>query len=123
MGKEKSWDYITKMGLEVRSKWSSLACKYDLKLSITGLPSLSSFIIKSKHWMKYKTYITQEMLKNKFLASNTIYLSTAHKNENIDEYFFHLDRIFSKIRECEEKKNIDDFLDTSACHDHFHRLN
>ena len=22
-----------------------------------------------------------------------------------------------------DKKNIDDFLDTSVCHDHFHRLN
>ena len=123
MGKTKSWDYITSMGLKIRSKWSSLANKYDLKLNITGLPSLSSFFIKSKNWMKYKTYITQEMLKNNFLASNTIYLSTAHKTENIDEYFYHLDRIFSNIRKYEDKKNTDDFLDTSVCHDHFHRLN
>ena len=123
MEKEKSWDYITKMGLKVRAKWSYLASKYDLTLNVSGLPSLSSFSINSKNWIKYKTYITQEMLKNNFLASNTIYLSTAHKNENIDEYFYHLDRIFSSIKEFEDKKNIDDFLDTSVCHDHFHRLN
>ena len=123
MEKEKSWHYITKMGLKVRSKWYSLASKYDLKLNVSGLPSLSSFSINSKNWIKYKTYITQEMLKNNFLASNTIYISTAHKNENINEYFYHLDRIFSKIKEFEDKKDIDDFLDTSVCHDHFRRLN
>ena len=39
-----------------------------------GLDSLAGFTIKSKNSQKYKTFITQEMLKKKILATNSVYL-------------------------------------------------
>ena len=33
--------------------------------------------------LKYKTFITQEMLKHKILATNTIYISIVHRIEFI----------------------------------------
>jgi glutamate-1-semialdehyde 2,1-aminomutase len=39
---------------------------------------LCSFTFKSINSNKYKTLITQEMLKKKYLASNLVYVSIAH---------------------------------------------
>ena len=44
-----------------------LQIEYNLKIQISGIPALSSFSIISNDWLKYKTFITQEMLKKNFL--------------------------------------------------------
>ena len=36
-------------------------------------------------------------------------MSTEHKDSIINEYFFHLEKIFQKIKECEEGMDIDKF--------------
>ena len=123
MEKESSWENITNIGINIRKKWLSLAQKYELDLAINGLNALSAFKIKSPRWLKYKTYITQEMLKKGFLASNAIYASIAHKKEDIEKYFYHLEPIFTKISDFENGKNVDDYLETEVCQDHFKRLN
>ena len=90
MKKYKSWEKITKIGKKIQKELNSLAKKYDLKLSISGLPALTSFNFNYLNNHKYKTLITQEMLKKNFLASNLIYVCTEHKDSVINEYFFHL---------------------------------
>ena len=73
--------------------------------------------------MKYKTFITQELLKKKFLASNTCYLSIAHTDEIIENYIELLEPVFKKIAKCESGENIDSLLEGPVCHDGFRRLN
>ena len=63
------------------------------------------------------------MLKNKFLASNSVYVSTTHTNEIIENYFELLQPIFKVIGECEDGKDIDGLLDSPVCHSGFKRLN
>ena len=63
------------------------------------------------------------MLKNKFLASNSVYVCTAHNNEIIDNYFEILRPIFRDISKCEEGKDIYKLLDSAVCHSGFKRLN
>ena len=63
------------------------------------------------------------MLKQNFLAANSVYASTEHKKSIIDEYFEKLNPIFSRIAECEQDRNIDDILDGPICHAGFKRLN
>ena len=63
--------------------------------------TLVKFDFKSKHNVKYKTFITQEMLKKRILATNTIYVSTAHKKSIVDKYLLELDKIFDIISKCE----------------------
>ena len=83
-----------------------------------------SYQIKSDNFLKYKTYITQEMLKNGYLASTTCYLSTAHNKKIIDDYSVQLDKIFSRISECERGlKDINILLETEVSHSTFQRLN
>ena len=50
----------------------------------------------SKKNVAYKTFITQEMLKKKYLASNLIYLSIYHTKKIIDKHMKDLDPVFKK---------------------------
>ena len=120
----KSWEVITRVGKEISNGWQDLAKKYKLDLSVTGIPSMASFKINSNNWLKYKTYIVQEMLKENILATNTIYVSVAHKQSDIKNYFDVLDKIMNVIALCENDDfEIDQVLDGPICHSGFQRLN
>ena len=123
MERERSWELITKTGKKISSLWSNLAKKHSLDIEINGLPSLANFTINSNDWLKYKTLITQEMLKNGFLATNTVYSCTKHTDAIIQEYAFHLNDVFEVISTCENGNNINDLLDGPICHSGFARLN
>ena len=123
MQREKSWEQITETGKEIRTNWQKLAKKHNLPLEISGLPALVNFSIPVENWLKYKTFITQEMLKCGFLAANSVYVCTEHTSAAIDEYFEHLDYVFATISECEKGRNIDDLLEGPVCHSGFKRLN
>jgi len=123
MEETKSWEYITNQGKKIRNGWKNLAKEYHLDLDYWGLDALTGFTILSENSLKYKTYITQEMLKNKFLASNSVYVSTAHTSEIVENYFELLALIFKEISECEDGKDIDKLLESPVCHSGFRRLN
>ena len=123
MEREKSWEIITANGSQISRRWQELADKYKLDILTWGLPALSGFTFSSKNAQSYKTYVTQEMLKKGFLASNSIYVCTEHSQELIDMYFAELDPIFSVIKECEEGRDISDYLEGPVSHSGFKRLN
>ncbi len=124
MEKIESWKIITKTGEEIQKKWKTLANRNNLKIQISGIPALSSFSIISNDWLKYKTFITQEMLKKNFLATNAIFVSVKHDKKILNRYFDILDGIFKKISDFENKyKLIDEYLDGPVCHSKFERLN
>ena len=123
MERMKSWEIITKTGKKIKKEWQELANKYNLKISIEGWDSLASFKFNSDLNLLYKTYITQEMLKKKILASNSIY-SCVHHHNYLKIYFKNLDIIFKNISEFENgKKNIYNFLSSEVCNSTFSRLN
>ena len=124
MEKKKSWEIITNVGKKIKSIWSDISDEYNLSINISGLSSLSSFNFVSQNNLKYKTLITQEMLKNNILASNSVYTSIAHTNECLDKYSYHLNEIFKIIKSCENGiNNIDKLIEGPICHNGFYRLN
>ena len=123
MNREKSWETITSSGSGISNQWQKLADEYGLLITRWGLPALSGFSFISKDSLAYKTYITQEMLKQGFLAGNCIYTSTAHTQNFVDSYLSNLEPIFSTIKECEEGADIYSLLDGPVCHSGFKRLN
>ena len=123
MEREKSWELITKTGTNISDRWSKLAKKYNLSINNFGIPALSGFSFNSSNAQAYKTLITQEMLKNGFLASNCVYACIDHSNSIIDDYFELLDPIFSQINECENGRNVDSLLEGPISHSGFKRLN
>jgi glutamate-1-semialdehyde 2,1-aminomutase len=123
MERERSWEAITKIGNSISSQWQSLANKYELDISTWGLPALSGYTFNSPNALAYKTLITQEMLKKGYLAANSVYVCTEHKQEVVDGYFSELDSIFSIIKECEEGLDVSTLLEGPLCHSGFTRLN
>lgn len=123
MERIKSWEYISQTGRSIGNRWQLLADKYELPIEISGLSSMIGFNLPVPEMIKYKTLITQEMLKKGFLASNTVYVCTEHTESIIDHYFNELEFIFALIKECEEGRNIDSLLEGPMCHSGFKRLN
>ena len=123
MERLKSWEIITGIGLDIRAKWQALADKHELGISHWGIPALTGFTIQSENALKYKTLITQEMLKKGYLAANSVYACIEHTPEIITGYLEQLDPVFGLIKECEEGRDIDSLLEGPVCHGGFKRLN
>jgi glutamate-1-semialdehyde 2,1-aminomutase len=123
MEREKSWERITQTGKAIGERWQRLAGKYELPMQISGLPSMIGFNLPVPDMIKYKTFITQEMLKKGFLAANAVYVCTEHIQPVIDQYFEELDPIFAVIKECEQGRTVENLLDGPVCHTGFKRLN
>jgi glutamate-1-semialdehyde 2,1-aminomutase len=123
MERERSWEVVTRTGLEVRQRWQALADQHGLAIEHWGIPALAGFTIKSANALAYKTLITQEMLAKGFLASNSVYASTEHTPEIVQAYFEALDPVFGLIRECEDGRDVTGLLNSPVCHDGFKRLN
>ena len=123
MKKTKSWTYVSDFGKKIKNLWIKLGKKYQLPITIYGLDALPSFVINSDNFLYYKTYISQEMLKNGILSSNSVYVSIAHNIKILNRYAFFLDKIFKKIKECEDGNDIKKLLDGPVCETSFKRIN
>jgi glutamate-1-semialdehyde 2,1-aminomutase len=124
MEETKSWQIITAIGNKMRNGWQQLADEHKLKITISGLPSLSTYSFVSDKALEYKTFIAQEMLAKGYLASTNFYASTAHNEENLGKYFDALYDIYSIISDCENGRHkIEDLLKGPICHAGFKRLN
>jgi len=123
MERERSWERITGTGRDIGRHWQALARKYDLPIQISGLPALIGFSFPVPNMLKYKTLITQEMLKKGYLAATSVYVCTEHTPEVVGAYFEELDPVFGLISECESGRSIDDLLEGPVCHSGFKRLN
>ena len=123
MKRTKSWEVITNIGRKIEKGWKNLAKKYEINIATQGLPAFINFRILSKDWPKYKTLISQEMLKKGFLAGNSVYACTEHSDKIIKEYFEQLEPIFKTIKECESGRSIDKLLEGPVSYSDFKRLN
>tara|TARA_A100001015_G_scaffold47340_1_gene52261 strand:- start:1737 stop:3764 length:2028 start_codon:yes stop_codon:yes gene_type:complete len=118
-----SWKIITDIGKSIREKLKDLAFANDLDITFSGIPALTTFSFNSDNDLEYKTFITQEMLKKNFLATNAIYTCINHTPSVIDDFILALDPIFKDIKECENGKDVKKFLEGPTCHSGFKRLN
>lgn len=124
MEREKPWNYISEMGKYVKSQWEHLAKTNGLDINLFGIPALAGFSFSSGDALKYKTLITQELLKKGYLASTVLYSATVHSKEIIDNYLGELNDIFNILQKCESKVlSIDELLEGPVCHGGFKRLN
>ena len=73
--------------------------------------------------LKYKTLLTQEMLKKDYLASNTTYLSEMHSDNIISDYLESLKSVFKLIQQCEDGMSIYSAFKVQVCQNTFQRLN
>jgi len=105
-------------GKLIKSIWLDLSTKHNVQIKITGTNAIPSFEFKNNH-IKKKTFLTQEMLKNKILATNMIYINIFHTEKNIRKYIKVLDKIFYDI----SKKKLKNILKSKICFKPIKRIN
>ena len=123
MKNEKTWIKIKKIGKKIQKNWQTLSNQMNLGIKIKGIPSLTSFSFPGKQNLHYKTLITQEMLRNNFLASNTVYCSISHTDNIIKSYINKLENVFKIIKDCQNGHDINKFLKSKISRKDFKRLN
>ena len=120
---EKPWETAMAVGSKVQSIWTETAKAHGLKISVSGLPALSSYSFISDNALAYKTLVTQEFIKHGYLAGTTFYASNAHDILKFDEYASILNDVYKLIADCENGRSIEKLLDGPICHAGFKRLN
>ena len=123
MERIKSWEQITRTGLDITAKWKVLAGNHGLSITTNGLPALTGFSFSSPNSLAYKTLLTQEMLAKGYLAGTSVYACTEHTPKVIADYFEALDPVFALVKECEDGRDVMDLLKGPVCHGGFKRLN
>lgn len=123
MKKEKPWIFINQQAKKVRRNLLKIAKKNNLDLTLGGLPVLTNFSINHPEWLKIKTYITQEALKNQMLISNSFYISSLHNDEALQQYFEFMESIFQDISNHLSETEFHGNLHGNIAHSGFQRLN
>jgi glutamate-1-semialdehyde aminotransferase len=110
--------HLIEIGKNVKKIWQSVADFYDIKIKLSGLPTLASFSFESDNADKMNTCFSIEMLKRGFLGFRQFKPSYAHTNEIIEKYRTAVMESFKII------KNDPNFLmlDTSLQHSGFNRI-
>ena len=112
------------IGQRIKDGWENLAEKYELEIETNGILPLIHFGFKYDNALAYKTFFTQEMLKEGFLAGPGVYASLAHTDELVDKYLGACGRVFEKVKNARDKSmDITMLLDGPVCHAGFERLN
>jgi glutamate-1-semialdehyde 2,1-aminomutase len=103
MKKNKTFNFIKKQGKKIKAEWKKISKEFKVDINISGLDSIPRFEFRESNNLK-RTYFTQEMLKKGYIASNIVYLSIAHKDNILREYFKHLREIFKKLSKLDNRK-------------------
>ena len=121
MKKISSWKKISKKGKYIKNSWKIIFKKYNFDVEILGIDALPVFRFKNGNHLKFKTYITQEMLKKGYLASNAIYVSVAHSEKILKKYLSDFEKVIEKLSKFHFSKKIK--LDGKICHSEMKRIN
>ena len=97
MEKERSWLKLKKLGKFFKKKFRSVLSKNNIVGDVIGSGSLLQFKLSKVNDIYLKKYLASEMLKKNILASNVIYLSTAHSEKLLEKFFIQLDKALSKL--------------------------
>ena len=114
----KVFNKIKNNGRLIKSIWLNLSKKHNIPIKLGGTDAIPSFEFLNNH-TKRKTFLTQEMLKNKILATNMIYITIFHNKNNIQKYIKILDKVFYDV----SKKNINSILKSDLCFKPINRIN
>jgi glutamate-1-semialdehyde 2,1-aminomutase len=120
----KVWEHLIDIGTHIGDKWRDIAKKHNLKIEITDFKPLITFKLQygELNAALYTLFI-QEMLKRKYIASNSVYLSYSHKDVDIQKYLNTVDEVFKYIKKCIDTNSVHTALKTKIKDEGFKRLN
>lgn len=121
--RERVWERLIAYGRRVKNGWRTAAEKCGLSITVGGIDPLAHFSF-SDNALILKTYFTQEMLREGFLASTACYTSFSHSPEIIDLYLEKVEAVFKRIADSVSSGiSPESLLTGPVCHSGFERLN
>jgi glutamate-1-semialdehyde 2,1-aminomutase len=110
--------HLSIIGDRVKSVWQQMAKKHDLKVEISGLPSLCHLGFQGNTAQIINTYYCIRMLEEGFLGYRQFKASFAHTEEDVVTYSKAVDIIFSEIANLDHEN----MLSSPIAHTGFSRL-
>ena len=106
--KKKVANHLIRMGKIIKKGWLKSAKKNKILIEMGEMKSIPTFRFNYGNINeKLYTIFTDLMLKEKYLATNAIYLSYKHNQNNIKKYLLSFEKVFKKISILlREKKNL-----------------
>ena len=121
MREEDAPNQIHEIGNQVQGRWEELGEANGLTVGTGGLPALASFAIDGLSPLAVKTWITEKMLDQGYLAGVNLYASIAHTPEILDQYFTTIEPVFGALATADDAKLIQ-ALDHGTAQSGFRRL-
>jgi len=116
--------HLIRMGKLVQEGWRAQADSTGVQIEIGGIYPMSHFSFENVQALECKTYFTQEMLREGYLASTAFYASLAHTEEIIAAYLEACRGVFQKIAAILKRgEPVPKYINGPVCHSGFQRLN
>ncbi|MFA5412035.1 MAG: aminotransferase class III-fold pyridoxal phosphate-dependent enzyme [Candidatus Micrarchaeia archaeon] len=116
--------HLKKIGTEIGQGWDKIA--KEKGLDITLMPEFSPLITFSFDYagksQAISTLFTQEMLERGYLASKSVYVSYAHKHEDVATYMGQVDEVFGLLKKAIDEGSVEKRLKGPVAHTGFRRL-
>ena len=124
MEKTKSWEILPVHGQSVSEGWLRIGIKHGIDFSIFGINSMIKFKLNSSSNQIFKTFLTQEMLKEGYLAGTQFNASTAHNPLIIGAYLEVLESVIGKYcKAINEGTDLPSLINGPIATTEFKRLN
>ena len=94
----------------VKNIWKKNAQKHNLKIDVSGLPSLCSFAFDSKNPIEMNTFFNISMLQTGILGFRQFKPSFAHSEKDLKKYNEAVNLIFGEISKNKNKLKIESDL-------------
>ncbi len=116
--------HLIRMGKLVQEGWKAKADAAGVQIEIGGIYPMSHFSFENTQALECKTYFTQEMLHEGYLASTAFYASLAHTEEIVAAYLETCGGVFQKIAAILKRgEPVSKYINGLVCHSGFQRLN
>lgn len=114
--------HLITIGKEISEGWKAHADEYNIPIDVAGIPPLTTFSFLDDDSQLLHTIFTQEMLKQGYLASKSVYASYAHTHECVESYLDSVGTTFSILSKAMKDKTTRSLLSGSVAHEGFKRL-
>ena len=110
MEKTGAQERITQLGYRTRELWSEVSSDYGLRISFSGLPSLTTLAIEDVDPLVLKTYLSDEFLSHGYLAGPAIYVALPHENFIGDGLAEILRKLLEELARKKDSGKLDDLI-------------
>ncbi len=114
--------HLDKIGNLIGKGWKDIANENNIDITVLPPNPLITFLFNYDNALEIKTLFTQEMLKRGYIVSPSVYVSSSHNEDHVNNYLSNIGEVFALIRKAIQKNNVRDKLEGPISHSGFQRL-